>query len=101
MSFDRDAAGVFLRRLREARTFASGGPEVGWEITEAINYSWCDQDDQAPSAAQWPGFVLLLARKSIVRIIISHTSPWSDYNFTLPIAAVDRLIDLVRAVLND
>ena len=99
LSFNKDVAGTFLKQLQEAKRNAKHGPEVGWEITKPTNYSWCDQDDTV-STRQGFGFVQILARKSLVRIIISHEAPWGDFYFTLPLAAVDRLIDLVQTVLH-
>ena len=97
VSFDGVAANRLLQALREAQKIADAGPERGWEPVDPVAYSWCDQDDEPTSNTGRLGYLSLLARRGVVRILIAPRREVEDFVFTLPAKAANRLIELVRA----
>src|SRR5437016_2886301 len=70
VGFDGAAAQRFLQGLRAAKRLADSGPKKGWEPIDPFDYSYCDQDDEVPSTPGRLGYVSLLARRGVVRLII-------------------------------
>lgn len=99
VGFDRVAAKRLLQGLRQAQRIADAGPERGWEPVDPIAYSWCDQDDETTSSAGRLGYLSILARRGVVRILIAPRRPVEDFVFTLPREAASRLIELVRTAV--
>jgi hypothetical protein len=104
VGFDKEAASRLLDLLRDVQKIALSGPKKGWEpVDSAVKYSWCDSDgpeEQTQGLGHVSdGHVSALARRGVVRLVVSPKWRWGDYSLTMPAAAAKKLTALVRVAL--